>query len=62
MLISLRKLLFFAAVVTVVVGIYSAIMNMPIITGCLNAECQLRTMKQAGVNEPVGGDLQDEER
>ena len=58
MLTGLQKLMFTVALLTVVVGIYSAIMNMPIVTGCLNAECQLRTMDQAGVNEPANADLE----
>ncbi len=57
MLTGVRKLMFVVVVLTVVVGIYSAIMNMPVITGCLNAECQLRTLKQDGVNEPANSDL-----
>lgn len=57
MLTGIRKLMFFVVALTVLVGIYSAIMNMPIVTGCLNAECQLRTMKQDGVNEPANADL-----
>jgi len=59
MLTGIRKLMFVVVVLTVVVGVYSAIMNMPIITGCLNAECQLRTMTQDRVNEPANGDLDE---
>jgi hypothetical protein len=46
-----------AAIVTTVAGIYSAVFNMPIVTGCLNAECQLEKMTKDGVNEAPTGDM-----
>jgi hypothetical protein len=53
----IKKAMMSAAVVTVIAGIYSAVHNMPIVTGCLSAECQLEKMAQDGVNQAPTGDM-----
>jgi len=40
-LFNIKRLMLSAVVVFVLLGIYAAMMNMPVVTGCLNNECQL---------------------
>ena len=39
---QLKRGMLAVVVIFVLLGIYAALMNMPVVTGCLNNECQLQ--------------------